>query len=125
MIRFCLEAETNNGSADPGIVNFLAYRAICQSFWIVVSKYIAPAIMLSLTLVILGGIFWGGAYKEYRSLRTSVQEQKSINAALGTEANSLAVRIYSVQKGKRELEKVARNELGMVREGDLIFIFDD
>lgn len=89
------------------------------------SKYIAPAIMLSLTLVILGGIFWGGAYKEYQSLRTSVQEQKSINAALGTEANSLAVRIYSVQKGKRELEKVARNELGMVREGDLIFIFDD
>ncbi len=74
---------------------------------------------------VLVSLFGDDSYSKLQTLRRSLEAQKSLNAELHGRVRGLDSEVRSIQVSDRELEKHARNELGLARPNELIFIFDD
>ncbi len=61
----------------------------------------------------------------YKALRAELKEYESANRELGVEVERLKQEIDALRADTDTVERIARDELGMVREGELIFQFPD
>ena len=89
----------------------------------------------SLLLVLLGLLallqyqLWlgDGGITERRSLESQVARDSKENRSLRQRNEALADRVIELQEGDEMLEAVAREELGLVRQGEefILFVEDD
>ena len=83
-------------------------------------------ILIFISLVILGSLtFFGekGIFNLFR-LRKEVARIKEKNLQLEEENQKLKEEVKRLQSDKRYIEEIARKELGMVKEGEIIYRFD-
>ena len=89
-------------------------------------KQYVPLIVVGLAIITaLFTIFGDGNYSKLSQLRASIESQKEKNDVLRSRIDGLQKQVDGLQQDDRELEKAARNELGMARPNELIFLFDD
>ena len=84
-------------------------------------------ILIVISLLILGSLtFFGekGIFNLLR-LRKEVVRIKEKNSQLEGENQRLKEEIKRLQSDKRYIEEIARKELGMVKEGEIIYQFED
>ena len=90
--------------------------------------------MESKTLIILGISFLilfsmlilgDGSIAKLQSIKESVALQGQQNIELQKKINELKDKTHKLNKHNRYLEKTVRNEHGLAKAGELIFIFDD
>lgn len=75
-----------------------------------------------LCVVLLGlGIFGNNGIITYRELKRSYVELQSKVSALEEENERLAEEIYLLKNDPSYIERIAREELGMVKPGEVIF----
>ena len=83
-------------------------------------------ILILISLLILGSLtFFGekGIFNLLR-LRKEVVRIKEKNLRLEEENQKLKEEVKRLQNDKRYIEEIARKELGMVKEGEIIYRFD-
>jgi len=83
-------------------------------------------LLMLISLLILGSLtFFGekGIFNLLR-LRKEVVRIKEKNSQLEGENQRLKEEIKRLQSDKRYIEEIARKELGMVKEGEIIYQFD-
>ncbi len=83
-------------------------------------------ILIIISLLILGSLtFFGekGIFNLVR-LRKEVARIKERNLKLEGENQKLREEVKRLQSDKRYIEEIARKELGMVKEGEIIYRFD-
>ena len=86
---------------------------------------IAPIAILALAFITIGFLFWGeNTYDQVTTLKENLAQQKQNNLVLGEKVDKLKSEIYGIKNDPRALEKAARNELGMARPGEVIYLFD-
>lgn len=59
----------------------------------------------------------------YRALKAELQEVRDHNERLRREVADLKRTVRGLEKDPRTIERIARDELGMVRDGELLFQF--
>ncbi|MDD9935021.1 MAG: septum formation initiator family protein [Myxococcales bacterium] len=59
----------------------------------------------------------------YRALRAELHEVESENARMRRQLEDLSVRVARLRDDPEALERIARDELGMLRSGELVFQF--
>jgi len=82
-------------------------------------------------LVLLGALFIGALslfgdnnFSKLRKLETSLEQQKKSNTKWREEVTDLRHEVHGLQTDARAIEKAARNELGMARPNEKVFIFE-
>ena len=65
-----------------------------------------------------------GSFSRMQKLERSVAAQQDKNLELETHVSQLRTEIGGLEHDQRALEKAARNELGLAREKEMIFIFE-
>jgi cell division protein FtsB len=89
-------------------------------------KRAIPFVLIVAALVAaLYSLLGSGGYPRLEQLESLLGRQRDKNAEMKAYINSLRQEIYALQKDDRYLEKVARDELGMARPNEEIFIFND
>ncbi|NLF24855.1 MAG: hypothetical protein GX589_04260 [Deltaproteobacteria bacterium] len=89
-------------------------------------RYLTPVLIFVLALTIgFLSIYGGGSYAALKSLERSLAIQKKKNLIEQRYVERLGKQIDGLQQDDRVLEKAARNELGMARPNELLFIFDN
>ena len=78
-------------------------------------------------LVLLQYQLWlgDGGISERRSLESQVASDSKENRSLRQRNEALADRVIELQEGDKMLEAVAREDLGLVREGEEFILFVD
>lgn len=82
---------------------------------------------LLLTLLLLLGVmqyrlwFAEGSFAERHRLQLQVEEQTRINAELKARNAVLEREVLELQTGKKGVEQRAREQLGLVREGEMFY----
>ncbi len=88
-------------------------------------KALAPYIVLILAVTILAFTIYGrNARPQLQSLKLAVEQQRQQNTDLSKYVQELNTKVRSLQHDDRALEKSARNELGMMKDGEVMFIFE-
>ena len=86
----------------------------------------APIAIILLALAIgFFSVFGNESYAGLQSVKRSLALQKVKNARQAKYVEGLKRRTLEVEHEPRALEKAARDELGMARPHELIFIFDE
>ncbi len=86
--------------------------------------------LLGLLLMLLGGLqyrlwFAQGSVAEQHRLELQLREQTEINGQL-RERNAIVERdVLELQSGTRGIEQRAREQLGLIREGETFYLFVD
>jgi cell division protein FtsB len=88
-----------------------------KQYWIIFGLVCALAAALY-------SLFADGSYLGLKGLQRSVSNQDEKNEELQHKVSELKTRIHGLRTSDRELEKAARNELGMARPNELIFLFE-
>ena len=80
-----------------------------------------------LLLVLLGlqyRIWFGsGSLAEINSLRRGIAEQESLNASMEARNIALEIEVKELQEGTEGFEEKAREEMGMIKEGETFFLY--
>jgi cell division protein FtsB len=80
------------------------------------------AILLALALVMAYRLLFApGSIAEQRRLQTRVEEQSAINADLRERNAALEREVLELKSGQKGVEQRAREELGLVREGEVFY----
>jgi cell division protein FtsB len=79
---------------------------------------------LFLSGVILFGVFGGRALMQIHQLKEERNRMQGANARLQEENRKLAEKVNRLKNSKEEVEKVARDELGLVKKGEIVYQFD-
>ena len=86
-----------------------------------------PLLLLALTFVLVLGllVFFGerGILHRLR-LQKELARIKAENAKVDEENRKLKEEVRRLQKERKYIEAIARKELGMVKEGEIIYQFD-
>ena len=61
----------------------------------------------------------------YRALKEELAEVEAGNDRLGRDVQRFGREVRALKNDPSAIERIARDELGMVREGEIIFQFDD
>lgn len=61
----------------------------------------------------------------YRALRTELAEVKAQNARFRREVRDLEREVRALRTDPAAIERIARDELGMIRKGELVFQFPE
>ena len=90
-----------------------------------VKRMLPAVVMFCAFLAVLFSVFGGGSYQRRNELRQMVEQQQIENRELQQKVNTLTQEVDLLQTDDRELERTARNEMGLARSDELIFIFED
>ncbi len=80
--------------------------------------------MIVFALIFLGLMYSDDSYSRLSLIKENIDLQTKRNTELKREVLELKGRVYNLQNNPRELEKAARNKLGMARPNEEIFIFE-
>ena len=84
-----------------------------------------PYLMLFAALVVSAlSIFGDHSYDQLRSLRKSLNEQRGMNANLDATVRGLRREVRGLRSDPAAIERAARDELGMARPDERIYIFE-
>ncbi|MFW6067734.1 MAG: FtsB family cell division protein [Myxococcota bacterium] len=61
----------------------------------------------------------------YRALRSELQEVEAQNGRLRREVRALEGEVGALRTDPAAIERIARDELGMIRDGEIVFQFPD
>lgn len=81
-------------------------------------------IMIALLAACVFSILGEDGYRKLVMLRRALAAQVEDNTQSMNELNALKRKVKGLRSDPRALEKSARNELGMARPDEMIFIFD-
>jgi cell division protein FtsB len=70
-------------------------------------------------------ILEGQGLPRYRALRAELHEVNNENARMRRQLRELSSRVERLRSDPTALERIARDELGMLRRGELVFQFSD
>jgi len=85
-----------------------------------------PLILIGCALMTaLFALFGDDSFSHLQAMRQSLTQQVQRNADLRDEVGALRREVLGLQSDPRALEKAARNELGMARPNEKIFIFEE
>ena len=105
--------------------SFEEIRKTLNGYRLLQMRRIVPGLILILLMVLtIHSLFSDQSYAKLTSLDKSLELQQAKNAELNTEVVELKKRLVGLTTNDRVLEKTARNELGMARDDELIFIFE-
>jgi len=79
---------------------------------------------LSVAALILFALFAGRGIMQIYHLKEERDRIQGNNARLQEENRNLAEKISRLRNSKEEIEKVAREELGLVKKGEIIYQFE-
>lgn len=86
----------------------------------------APFIVVVLAIVTaLVTVLVDDSFSKLTDLKAAITGQKDKNDVLRKTVNELKSEVDGIQQNDRTLEKAARNELGMARPNELIFLFNN
>jgi len=92
------------------------------------SRFVRKKYLLLATTSILGiilfAIFGGRALMQIHQLKEERDRIQESNARLQEENRKLAEQVNRLRHSKEEVEKVAREELGLVKKGEIVYQFD-
>ncbi len=89
-----------------------------------VKEWAPLAVTVCALLTVVLSLFGQDNYSRLASLKRAVEEQSIENQELRQKVETLRVRVSALREDPRELEKAARNELGLARPNEQVFIFD-
>ena len=87
-------------------------------------RYIPGLILGGLLILTVSSIIGEQSYPQLQRLRENLQKQTTKNREMRAYLQELRQQLVDLQHNDRELEKAARNELGLAREDELIFVFE-
>ena len=87
-------------------------------------RYLPGFVLGGLLILTLSSIFGEQSYPQLQQLRQSLNKQITKNEKMSSYLQELRQEVIDLQHNDRVLEKTARNELGLAREDELIFIFE-
>lgn len=88
--------------------------------------------MYRLAIIVLCLIFVGlqyrlwignGSYAEVHGLHSQIQHLQDKNSKLKEKNKAIEVQVSHLKKGKAAVEERARNELGMIRDGEQFYLY--
>ena len=83
-------------------------------------------VLLGLFVLLQYRLWFGdGGIRERQTLEAQVQEGETSNQVLRERNDALAQQVLELQEGSGMLEAVAREELGLFREGEEFILFVD
>ena len=83
-------------------------------------------VLLGLFVLLQYRLWFGdGGIRERQTLEAQVKEGETSNRVLRERNDALAQQVLELQEGSEMLEAVAREELGLVREGEEFILFVD
>jgi cell division protein FtsB len=85
---------------------------------------IAPYILIGFAVVFLVLMISDKSYSRLSLIKDNISTQVQKNSELRTDVLELKSKVYNLQNNPRDLEKSARNKLGMARPDEDIFIFE-
>lgn len=89
-------------------------------------SWLLPFSLLVLAIVVVPlQIFDDQGLPRYRQLRNQLASEESENRSLRAEAEQLREEVARLRGNPAAIESVARDDLGMVRSGEIIFQFDN
>lgn len=86
-----------------------------------VTKTISIILLVLLVLIQFGLWAGGSSIGSYYELKQAVAEQREENLRNIARNNVLFAEIKDLKTGKEAIEERARNELGMIREGEIFY----
>jgi len=86
-----------------------------------VTKTISIILLVLLVLIQFGLWAGGSSIGSYYELKQTVAEQREENLRNIARNNVLFAEIKDLKTGKEAIEERARNELGMIREGEIFY----
>jgi cell division protein FtsB len=91
---------------------------------VIQAKY-APIVLFLLALLVLGSsLLSEQGVREIRTLERALAIQREENSRLSDRVSKLKEELKSVMSSDRGLERAAREELGLVRRNEKIFVFE-
>lgn len=81
------------------------------------------AVLLGL-IVTVASLFGKDGFEKQHSMEKVLENERGRNSELKQYVDSLKEKVYTLQHDDRELEKTARNKLGMARPGEVVIFFD-
>jgi len=87
--------------------------------------WIAPFSLLVIAIVLLSiEIFEADGLPRYRALRQELETMESRNERVRERVRELKREVRALREDPGTIERVARDELGLVRRGEFVFQFD-
>ena len=87
-------------------------------------SYAVFILLLCALAAVVFSIFGEDNYAKLMAMEHSLESQKRFNHELGSKVEGLREKVLGVVSDDRKLEKAARNELGLARPDEYIFIFE-
>ena len=101
----------------------MASRKIYR-YYIPMNRLLPYMLLLIAGVVAYFSFFGDEGYAKLTSLRESLTSQQEKNREASNEVKKLRRDVRSLQSDPREIEKAARNELGMARPNEVILFFN-
>ena len=87
-------------------------------------SHITPKILLGIALLLLLVTIAGNhGLLHLQKINNELRQLEGKNLSLQSEITALEHRIFALQNDDAELERVAREELGLSRTGEIVYIF--
>lgn len=84
------------------------------------AKHLIPALLITLLLILHGQLWFGrGSPLELQDLRQQLQAQQAANQEARRVNEQLSAEVSDLQEGLNMVEERARQELGMVKPGEI------
>ena len=88
--------------------------------------WLLPFTLLAMAVIAVPmRIFDEQGLPRYRDLKSELAEVEAVNERLRREVRNLDRDVRLLRTDPAAIERIARDELGMIREGELIFQFDE
>ena len=84
-------------------------------------KWLAAALLALLALLQYRLWFPEGSKAELARLQSEIQAQESVNVELRARNRALELEVLELQQGLESLEERAREDLGMIRDGETYY----
>ena len=88
-------------------------------------RNLVPVLILLLAIFFASTLIIGNeSYVKVSEMKEGLNDQQTRNDGLHDYVGSLKVEVWNLQHDDRELEKAGRNQQGLARENELVYIFD-
>ncbi|MCB0354400.1 MAG: septum formation initiator family protein [Bdellovibrionales bacterium] len=87
--------------------------------------YGAVVLLLFVVVVAVASLFGGTGFSDVKLLSHSLEKQRVKSDELETRVKELRLLVNGLQSDDRVLERFARDELALAKEGELVFFFED
>jgi cell division protein FtsB len=88
-------------------------------------RWLLPVLLLILAMLQYRLWFATGSLAEQKRLERQLEERSKVNAALRARNEVLEREVLELQSGLEGVEQRAREELGLIREGEVFYQFVD